>query len=119
MIKFIHYQPNKDSKVLKLPVRASYKAMKLMKEEAGLVIGIDDDGTNYEAYETLLYYSLKNGYAWQQEEMPYKKEDMEDIMDQCFQEFMGMLPAFFGENSDNDTTDKKSTKKDLAGVEKK
>ena len=110
MIKFIHYQPNKNAEVMKLPVRASYKCMRLLKEKDGLVIGLDDDGTNYKAYEALLFHALEVGYAWEGKEMPWKEEDMVNIMDQCFTEFMEMLPEFFGKK-DETTEPKKITRK--------
>jgi len=85
---------------MKLPVRASYKCMKLLKEEDGLVIGLDDDGTNYNAYEALLFHALQIGYDWMGETMPWKRENMVNIMDQCFTEFMEMLPEFFGKKEE-------------------
>jgi hypothetical protein len=119
MIKFIHYQPSKDAEVMKLPVRPAYKTMKLMKEKSGLIIGLDDDGTNYDAYETLLFYALQVGYKWEEgKDSPWKQEDMVDIMDQCFNEFMGMLPEFFGEKEDPNTA-KKIVRKDRVVEEKK
>jgi len=91
MVEYITYQGKA------YPIRISYFALKMLKTKLGRSLSVTDDGTDYEAYETLLYYALLKGHAItnQAVEFPFKEEDMEDVMDECFFEFLNFIPKFF------------------------
>jgi len=108
MIKFITFADPKsvtkakpEGTKKKYPVRVSYYALKMLKEDLGHGLSITDDGTDYEAYETLLFYALKKGHqkVTPEVEFPFKKEDMEDIMDEVYFEFMQIVPEFFSDST--------------------
>jgi len=89
-IAFIKYKNQK------YPIKLGYYALKMFKADAGTNIeAIKED--DYEAYETLLFYSMKQGAKRQNTEFTFKKEDMEDILDDCFFEFIQLIPQFFPE----------------------
>jgi hypothetical protein len=88
MVKFIKYK-NED-----IPVRVSYYALKMLKEKVNKSISTLNE-EDFEAWETLLYYSIVSGYRAIDKECPYKPEDSENIADEVFFEFMKVIPAFF------------------------
>lgn len=108
MIRYITY------KKTKLPVRISYFALKMLKAETSkpLTELKDDD---YEAYETLLYYALMQGHKKAEKEFTIKREEIEDIMDECFFEFIALVPVFFSQNKPEEektkTTKEQASKK--------
>ncbi len=91
MIKFLEYEGKK------YPVRVSYYAIKMLKEDIGRsLIGMADD--DFEAQELLLYYSLKMGARKTGEEFTLTKLDMENMMDEVYMDFMKIIPEFFPKN---------------------
>jgi len=78
----------------KHPVRVSYYVLKMLKEEAGKEVG-DLASDDFGSYELMLYYALKRGYKMIELSMPFEKEDMEDIMDFVFFDFLALIPEFF------------------------
>lgn len=93
MIKYLKYQPNVKKSEILLPVRISYLPLKRMKEELGRDFD-EQEGTDHEAYECLLFHSLVQGFKKVGESMPFKKEEMEEVMDEVFAEFMTLTPEF-------------------------
>ncbi len=76
------------------PIRLSYYALKMLKEKLGIsVTEMKDD--DYKAYECLLYYSLKKGAEVEGKEMPFDEDEMENVMDEVFFEFVALIPSFF------------------------
>lgn len=94
MIKFITY------KAEQLPVRVGYFALKMIKEKTGKSITnlkeLDDD--SFTIYETLIFYALMSGYRAIEKPFPFKEEDMENVLDECFFEFVKIIPEFFPKN---------------------
>jgi hypothetical protein len=76
------------------PVRISYYALKMLKEKTGKSLEQMSD-TDFETYEVLLYFSLEKGAQKQGIPFTFTMEDMEDVMDQVFFDFMRMVPEFF------------------------
>jgi hypothetical protein len=77
----------------KLPVKVGYYALKMMQKEHGANIeAVEGD---LSLYEPLLFYALKQGHKLENKELTYKMEDMVDILDDCFFDFVKMLPEFF------------------------
>lgn len=102
MIKYLKCEvwdyKKKESTVQYLPIRVSYSSLKKMKETINRSISIDDDGTDYEAYEELLFLSLEKGYKMVGEKMPYERKDMEDVMDSVWNQFSAIVPEFFSDD---------------------
>lgn len=84
MIEYIEYKGKKH------PLRISYIAMKQVQKETKNQMG--DDITTY---ESLLYFSMKRGYEIEQEEMPFKRNEMPEILDECFLAFLPLAKDFF------------------------
>lgn len=101
MIKFLKVelwdQDKKETVIKEIPIRASYIALKRMKETFGRVLSPVDDGTDYAAYEALLLQAMKLGYRMLGEEMPYTEKDIEAIMDGAYKQFMTIVPEFFSD----------------------
>jgi len=94
MIRYLKYKGED------LPIRVSYYALKHLKLDLGRTLSTEDDGTDYEVYETLLYYALKKGFEKEGKEMPYEKgEQIEDIMDEVYFDFLKLVPEFFEDMS--------------------
>ena len=91
MVRYITYEEQE------LPIRVSYFALKKLKEDLGRGLSIEDDGTDYAAYETLLFYALEKGHQKMKLPFTFKKEDMEDIMDEVYFDFMKLIPEFFSD----------------------
>ena len=92
MVKFLTYKEKK------LPIRVSYFALKMMKDKITgpeITDASNLDNFGFEQQEQLLYYGLVSGHKATGEVMPFKQEDMEDILDECYFDFLKMLPDFF------------------------
>ena len=86
-VEFITYQEKK------LPVKLGYYSLKMMQSEHGVSMdGIEGDLT---VYEPLLYYALKQGHKVEKREFPFEMDDMVDRLDDCFFDFIALIPKFF------------------------
>lgn len=97
MIENLKYQ-GKD-----LPVRISYSALKHTKLE----LKKNEDSENkdlsmesmlagdLEVLEPLLYYSIKSAARATKSPMPFERSDMEDVLDEVWQDFLALFPRFF------------------------
>jgi hypothetical protein len=129
MIKFLEFadpktctEENPEGEIKKYPVRVSYFALKMIKAKLGRTLSVNDDGTDYDAYEALFYYSLIDG--WKKvhpiTEFPFTEEETIDILRDVFFEFMKMLPAFLSDEHLEEVIKKESGKgKKELGDEKK
>jgi hypothetical protein len=88
MVKFLDY------KGTEIPVRVSYYALKKMKQVLGRSVSLVDN-TDYEAYEELLFHSITKGCLEEGVPMPFVREDMEDVMDAVYFDFIAIIPLFF------------------------
>ena len=75
------------------PVRLSYRAIKNIRARTGK--GIEMAEGDMAMYETILYYSLVSGHKYTDTVMKLTEEQMEDVLDECFYEFVKILPQFF------------------------
>lgn len=91
MVKYL--EVNKE----KLPIRISYSALKKFQEETGKSLmggeGLKDIFTG--ELEVLLFYGLQSGFKIEQKVFPFKKDQMEDILDVTLFEFIKLIPEFF------------------------
>lgn len=92
MVQYITYKEKK------LPVRISYLALKKVALEKGMDLGsMDTTSLSPELMEGLLFYGLVSGAKAEGSTLTLTKEDMEDVLDEVFFDFMKMLPTFFPE----------------------
>lgn len=94
MIKYITYKSKKH------PVRVSYYALKKTQQEVkkdnGDELSMEQIMSgDIELYEPLLFYALQAGYKAEEKENPIKRDDIEWVLDECFTEFINIVPSFF------------------------
>lgn len=77
-----------------LPIRVSYYAMKMFKETTGKSL-TDFKSLEFSDYEKLLFYALKQGHKVTDKVFSFTMEDMEDLMDVVFMDFVQAIPKFF------------------------
>jgi hypothetical protein len=77
------------------PIRISYRVIKGMKTELGEADLEKIGSLDPKILETMLWFSLVSGHAFEEKELTLKKEDMEDFLDQNFMEFISLIPKFF------------------------
>jgi len=82
----------------KLPVKVGYYALKRMQKAHG--VSMDAIQGDLSLYEPLLFYSLERGHKIEGKEFNFKLEDMEDVLEECFFEFVTILPSFFPDAKD-------------------
>lgn len=79
----------------KYPVRLAYKVFKGMKADLG-EIGFEKLGTlDPDVMETMLWHGLVSGHKYTEQPLELKKEQMEDVLDECMFEFFQLIPIFF------------------------
>ena len=86
-VEYITYQKKK------LPIKIGYYTLKMLQQEHGMDFNASQN--DLAAYEPMLYYALKQGHKLEGKEFPYKMEDMVDILDECFFEFVEKAANFF------------------------
>jgi hypothetical protein len=89
MVKYITYKNEK------YPVKIGYYVLKKLKAETGKEMDQAFAEDDIEVFEIILYYALKQGAKYEEKEFNFKREDMEDVLDDCFPEFVAMVPDFF------------------------
>lgn len=83
------------------PIKVGYYAIKhtIREQEKNGKKGLTMDAIlsegNIEVYESFLYYGLKLGAKLEDVEFTAKREDMEFWMDDCFNDFVALMPKFF------------------------
>lgn len=82
-----------------LPVRISYYAMKKYQADTGksLMNQFQSGFTDMMSgeLEYLLFYALKKGYQVEKRQFEFTMQDMEDILDETFFDFIKLIPEFF------------------------
>ena len=83
-----------------LPIRIGYSALRDLKAEHGINF-TEIKGDDLEVYETLLFSGLKSGYRAIKEDCPFKvKEDVYDILEDHFFDFLKLFPSFFAKEEE-------------------
>jgi len=86
-VEFIKYK-NK-----KYPVKLGYYALMMLQKEHGVSMeGIEGD---ISLYEPLLFYALQRGAKVTKQEFTLTKDDMVDVLEDCFFQFVSLIPKFF------------------------
>ena len=70
-----------------------YYALKMLQKDHGASMDAIQD--NIALYEPLLFYSLEQGHKIQKKEFTLTMDDMVDVLEECFFEFVGLIPKFF------------------------
>jgi hypothetical protein len=86
-VKYINY------KDMRLPIKLGYYALKMLQEEHGVTMSQMEE--KFSTYEPLLFYSLQQGHKVMNMEFTWTMDDMVDILDDCFFEFVELIPEFF------------------------
>jgi len=77
----------------KYPVKLGYYALMMLQKEHGVSMeGIEG---NIALYEPLLFYSLEQGAKATKQELTLTRDDMIDVLDDCFFQFIELIPKFF------------------------
>ena len=82
-----------DYKGEKLPIKLGYYTLKMMQQEHNA--NLQQIEANFALYEPLLFYSLQQGHKVVGKEFKYGMDDMVDILDDCFFQFVELIPKFF------------------------
>ncbi len=78
----------------KYPLRISYKALKGVALTLGREFRSDTELFDFEGAEELLFHSIKAGCKFSEKEFDLKREEMEDVLDECFDDFIAAFVAF-------------------------
>lgn len=79
----------------KLPIRLSYLVFKGLRKDLGEISLDKLETMDSDVMETMLWHGLRSGYKSEEKENPFKREQMEDILDECMFEFIEIIPLFF------------------------
>lgn len=95
----------------KLPVRLSYYAIKMFQLETGKSL----EHIEFQEFEILLYYALQKGFQKtkkqfgftndQGEFIQFTKENIGDVADEVFTDFVKMIPEFFKKENSTPTAE--------------
>lgn len=101
MVRYLKYEGKN------LPVRLRYRVFKALREKFAGASLEKFTGLDPEVLENMLYYGLVSGHKFVEKEIKakgessppflFKIEDMEDILDECMNEFLELIPEFFPE----------------------
>ena len=93
IIKYIEYKGST------YPVRIAYRALMMLEEETGKSFQDmqKEENVPIKMYQTLLFHSLVAGANAKEVKMTLKEDQMIDVLDECFMDFVEMIPAFFPE----------------------
>ena len=99
-VSYINYNGNK------VPFRVSYKALKHFDQETGEdhIKILNGEIEDYNLTELLYYYCIENGYEAINQECPFTKNDIEDIIDECFDQLVSAAKDFFSSNQSETPT---------------
>lgn len=77
----------------RLPVKLGYHALKMLQKEKGATM--DQIQGDISLYEPLLFYSLEQGHKIAKKEFTLTQDDMPDVLEDAFFEFVALIPKFF------------------------
>lgn len=92
MVKYLKTQEFGD-----LPICLSYSALKHFQEKTGK--SLMEQGALQNIFggeiEELLYFALESGFKKEKKDFNIKREQMEEILDDCLFDFVRLIPEFF------------------------
>ena len=89
MVEYLTY------KEVKYPVRISYYALKMFKKETDKELENIINDNNVELLEPLLFYALEAGAKATDKELTVKREDVQWMLDEIWQDFIKVIAIFF------------------------
>lgn len=96
MVNYIEYGGEK------LPIRITFTVLKKYQGETKKSIeDLDALSTDLTLIEPLFYYALEAGHKADKKVFEIKREEIDDILDECWQEFLENMDKFiyFGANA--------------------
>lgn len=91
MVKYITYNGKE------YPIRVSYYALTVLKEKSGKKLE-ELTENDLGVYAPFLFAALQAGSWITNEELTLKEEDMIKVLDQCFFDFIALIPEFFAKS---------------------
>lgn len=91
MVEYVTYNGEQ------LPICVSYIALKRLRKELNIDITNASQIDEFEVMEPILFYGLEDGFRQMKKEFPFKREEMEIVLNDCWIEFQALLPTFFPE----------------------
>lgn len=89
MVEYIKYQGEE------YPIRISYYALKMMTKAKDIKVNDLASGkVELEIYEDLLFHALVAGAHVLKIEQKISKDEIQFVLDECFMEFVKMIPKF-------------------------
>jgi hypothetical protein len=80
----------------KIPYRVKYYALKEWQKETGKTLAdLDSLDSDLSLLEPLFFHSVMSGYKDAGQKCPYKREELSNILDDCWLAFMKGVPSFF------------------------
>lgn len=106
MVEYLKYKGEK------LPVRICYSVIKKTNQDliaAGKaqVENPEQGDQTTDQLELMLYYGLQKGYKLEEKKFEFTKADMEDILDDCFFDFVNIIKSFHPEKEKTDNESEK------------
>lgn len=95
MVNFINYSGKQ------YPVTMGYYALMMLKQETGK--DLDLRNMTWEDCVTLLFYSLKLGAQIENQPFTMTKEDITPMLNECFVDFMKLIPQSFPALTEEET----------------
>lgn len=89
MIKYLTYKGQQ------YPIRLSYRAFQGMRIDLKTVDLTKIDSMDPQVLESMLFHGLLAGAKSTEKEMAFTREQMEDFLDECFFDFLELIPEFF------------------------
>jgi len=93
MVKYITYQDKK------LPLLISFSVLYDVEDE----FGKDADYESMKVLAALFYYGVAAGCAMKKIDMPFGRDEVKYVLNECFKEFKDIIPEFMAEFADDET----------------
>ncbi len=75
-------------------LRIGYKALKGVVQELGREFDGTSDTFDFEGAESLLFHGLKQGASFTGKDFELRRDEMEDVLDECFDDFIAAFVDF-------------------------
>ena len=80
----------------KIPYRISYRSLSEWQKETGKGLkDLDAIADDLGLIEPLFYHSVVTGYMAINKDCPYKRDGLQDVLDECWLEFLIGIGSFF------------------------
>lgn len=112
MVEFITFKKEK------YPIRLSYRAIKALKAHDGFdVVAFSKGDFDFGILEVLLWQGLVSGHKSEEKELTLSQDQMEDVLDECWTDFIKLIPKFFNQIKVKAGEDKKGNEQSESSQE--